>query len=303
MITPPFLNIGDSVCIVSPSGFIDVSFIDNAIAVFHAWGLKVILGKNVLKNHGIFAGTDQERIADFQWALDNPDVKAIICSRGGYGAIRICDKLDYSNFIENPKWIVGFSDITIFHEKLQSLNISSIHASMPKNFPSASEEALNSLKNCLFGFENEHKYSYDGILKDLSFSAPLIGGNLSIIYSLLGSDISYDFEGKILFIEDLNERFYHLDRMMHSLKYAGVFDKISVLLVGAMTDMTDGATPYGMDAYQIIKSCVEPYKIPCIFNFPVGHVSDNQAVQIGADYTISVKGKKISVKKLLHKLS
>lgn len=295
MIIPAFLQKGDTVAIVSPAGFIAGSYINKAVEILEQWGLKVIEGASVCKQYSVFAGTDDERAADFQTALDDDDVKAVICSRGGYGSIRIIEKLDFSKFKKKPKWITGFSDITIFHSYFNNSRIASLHSAMPKNYPSATEAALDSLKFTLFGDRVKYSIPPHKANRHGNVTGELIGGNLSIIYSLLGTKFNYNFQGKILFIEDLSERLYHIDRMMKSLKYAGVFNKIAGLIIGGMTDMYDGASPYGMNAYEIIEENIREYNFPVCFNAPFGHFDNNTAVIIGTNYSLNVEENKIEL--------
>lgn len=295
MIKPENLEKGDRVIIVSPAGFIDQSFIDYAVKLYESWGLIVHKGKNILNKHRIFAGTDEERLNDFQIALDDENIRAIFCSRGGYGTNRIIENLNFSKFIKNPKWIVGFSDITMLLSTVNELGIMGIHGAMPKNYINASDSAIESLRKTLFG----EPYTYSVLPHNLNqngkTSAQLVGGNLSIICSLLRTKFMYNFTGKILFIEDLNEKLYHLDRMLRSLKIQGVFNYISGLVVGQMTDMIDGKPSFGRDAYEIISDIVKEYNIPVCYNFPVGHFENNQALLVGGSYMFEVKEGEVSL--------
>ncbi|MBN2349461.1 MAG: LD-carboxypeptidase [Bacteroidales bacterium] len=281
---PPFLKPGDTIGIIAPSSPLDREEILNALTLFESWGLKVEEGKHLFKTNHQFAGTDEERLEDFQGMLDNPGIKAIICARGGYGAIRILDRLDFTKFSEQPKWIVGFSDITLFHLVInEKLNYESIHGPMPinlKTFNSGDEVVVN-LHKSLFGEILDYRFPGHQYNRHGEVSGKLIGGNLSILYSAMGTRFFPDTEGKILFIEDVGEYFYHLDRMLWSLKLAGKLSGLKALIVGAMSGMKDKNLPYGKTAYEIVAEAVEPFNFPVIYNFPAGHVSYNMPLIFG----------------------
>lgn len=298
MIKPENLKKGDRVIIVSPAGFIDQTFIDYAEKLYESWGLIAQKGESILNKHRIFAGTDEERLNDFQIALDDENIRAIFCSRGGYGTNRIIEKLNFSKFLKNPKWIVGFSDITMLLSTVNELGIMGIHGAMPKNYTTASDSAIESLRKILFGEQFTYSVHPHNLNQNGKANAQLVGGNLSIIYSLLGTKYMYDFTGKILFIEDLNEKLYHLDRMLRSLRIQGVFNSISGLIVGQMTDMLDGKPSFGRDAYETISDIVKEYEIPVCYNFPVGHFENNQALLVGGNYTLEVREKEVSLSQL-----
>ncbi|MBR5433665.1 MAG: LD-carboxypeptidase [Bacteroidales bacterium] len=293
MIRPNFLEEGDTIAIVSPSGPIKSDALDFAIETLNSWGLRATIGKHAFNKCGVFAGTDNDRAADFQKALNDKKVKAILCARGGYGAIRIIDKLDFSKFIKNPKWIVGFSDITVFHAKLNSLGIQSIHGAMAKSFPSVTQKSLTSLHNALFG-----KYSQTLKSTNSKFNRPgsgkgeLIGGNLSMLYSMRGVPFEYDYKGKILFVEDLNEYLYHIDRMIQNLKHSGILSQINGLVVGTMSGMKNGVDEYAGSIESIILDAVKDYDYPVMFDFPSGHEDANQAMIFGAQHKLNVKSTK-----------
>lgn len=289
MIRPDFLKEGDTIAIVSPSGPIKTDALDFAVETLTSWGLRVTIGKHAFDKFGVFAGTDNDRAADFQKALNSKKIKAILCARGGYGAIRIVDLLDYTKFIANPKWIVGFSDITVFHAKANSLGIQSIHGAMAKSFPSVTPKSLKSLHDVLFG-----KYSFTFKPTNSQYNRPgtckgeLIGGNLSMLYSMRGVPFEYNYKGKILFIEDLNEYLYHIDRMIQNLKHSGILSQICGLVVGTMSGMKNGVDEYAGSIESIILDAVKDYDYPVMFDFPSGHEDANQAMMFGAQHKLTV---------------
>ena len=299
MIKPPFLKKGDRIGIVSPAKSIKPGQVKAAVRVMQRWGLVPVFGRHIYSTHHQFAGTDAERAEDIQEFLDDHSVKAIISSRGGYGSARIIDQLDFSNFIKNPKWIIGYSDITVFHNHIHThFNTESLHAIMPINFPLDFTEnsAMISLKNALFGELSGYKlYEECKILKQGKVTAPLVGGNLSILYSLSGTNSDIDTKGKILFIEDLDEYLYHIDRMMMNLKKSGKLKNLKGLIVGGMTDMNDNPIPFGMSAEEIIWEAVKEYDYPVIINFPVGHQEENKALYLGATAKINAQESKFEL--------
>jgi muramoyltetrapeptide carboxypeptidase len=282
MKSPAPLQIGDTVAIVSTARKISPNEIQFAINTLESWGLKIILGKTLEAEHHQFAGDDDVRAKDFQQMMDDNQVKAIICARGGYGTVRILDQLDFTQFTHHTKWIVGYSDVTALHAHINTyLYIQTLHATMPINFENNTKESLESLKNVLFGQPhsikcNTHPLNIAGTAK-----GEIVGGNLSILYSILGTKSGISTDNKILFIEDLDEYLYHIDRMMIALKRAGKLNKIKALIVGGMTDMKDNAVPFGKTAEEIILDTVKEYNIPVCFGFPAGHINDNRAIPFG----------------------
>jgi muramoyltetrapeptide carboxypeptidase len=240
------------------------------------------------KKHNHFAGTDAERQSDLQYALDNINIKAIWCSRGGYGTVRIIDQIDFTAFEQHPKWIVGFSDVTVIHSYLNRLNIASIHGAMPVTVGKASVESIESLRKALFGESLEYEIPFSPANRLGTAKGEIVGGNLSILYSLMGSNAQIDCKGKILFIEDLDEYLYHIDRMMMSLKRCGCFDGLNGLIVGSMTKMKDNDIPWGKNANQIIADVTKEYSFPILYNFPVGHFHDNRAIILGKQVSLEI---------------
>lgn len=279
---PPHLKKGDKVAIVCPAKKLPKS-IDTAIEILEQWGLEVITGKTVHAAYHQFAGDDALRTSDLQGFLDDPEIKAIIAGRGGYGTIRIIDELDFSKFKDNPKWIVGFSDITVLLSHLMAeTGIQSIHGQMPYTFDEATPESLESLRTALFGgtINYSSHSSFPG--RNGSAEGVLIGGNLTLLIAVQGSVSEIDYTDKILFIEDVGEHEYAVDRMMRILKRAGKLDKLKGLIVGAFNEMTPESIPFGQTPEQVIWDVVKEYDYPVCFNFPVGHIEDNRAMVVGA---------------------
>ncbi|HSQ46312.1 MAG TPA: LD-carboxypeptidase [Lutibacter sp.] len=288
MIHPSYLQKGDIVAIVSTARKITSDKIIPAIKLLEKWGLQVIIGETIGSEENQFSGSDEKRIADFQQQLDNPKVKAIWCARGGYGTVRLIDKLDFSAFKKQPKWIIGYSDITVLHSHIHNFGIETLHATMPINIESNSQQTLESLKKSLFGKNLSYEVSADEKNKSGNASGELVGGNLSVLYSLMGSNSSIKTDGKVLFIEDLDEYLYHIDRMCINLKRNGYFENLKGLVVGGMTDMHDNEIPFGKTAEEIILDCVSEYDFPVIFNFPAGHLDDNRTMIFGRKVTLDV---------------
>jgi len=289
MITPPSLHKGDTIGIVSTARKITPEELEPAIAIIEKWGLKTKLGRTIgLEDHQ-FAGDDITRAYDFQQMMDDTSVKSIWCARGGYGTVRIIDMLDFSKFMKSPKWIIGYSDITVLHSHLHTMGIRSIHAQMPLDIEKKSEATQASLKKVLFGSPYRIEYETRNTLNRLgTANGMLVGGNLSVLYSLCGSKSALHTDGKILFIEDLDEYLYHIDRMIQNLKRNGLFQNLSGLIVGGMSDMNDNTVPFGRTAEEIIFDVVSEYNFPVCFNFPAGHVNNNNALMLGHEVSLDI---------------
>ncbi len=289
---PPFLKPGDEIGLVCPAGYMSKEKVNSCVSVLKKWGYKVAVGKTVGgKSKNYFSGTDNERLADIQQFLDDPKIKAIVCARGGYGTTRILDQIDWSIFKKNPKWIVGFSDITVLHGYLQkTLKTSSIHGPMAGAFNKSDGEDsfIQSLKKTLEGKEQiiqsqHHPFNHLG-----KTSAPITGGNLCLLAHGIGSNSEIDTKNKILFIEDIDEQLYNIDRMMHQLKRAGKLRSLKALLVGGFSDCKDTERPFGKKAYEIIQECVQEYEYPKVFGFPISHEKENMAIVLGKTYSLHV---------------
>jgi muramoyltetrapeptide carboxypeptidase len=296
MIIPPFLKAGDTVALVCTARKFFPEDAKPAIDLLESWGLKVKLGNTIGLDNCQLGGTDNERAADFQAQLDDANVKAIWCARGGYGTVRIIDSLDFSKFKKHPKWIMGFSDVTVLHSQLNVERVASLHSIMPFTVPTAPEEVKETLRQALFG--ETISYTIPSKSYDVNGTAwgELVGGNISILYSLLGSKSSIDTKDKILFIEDLDEYLYHIDRMMYNLKRNGYFDNVKGIIVGSMTDMHDNEIPFGQNEVQIITEIAKDLSIPIAFQFPAGHQKDNRTLILGQQVVFEVNEKEIKLK-------
>ena len=295
-IQPPYLKSGDTIAIVAPAGILKnrEKSISKAMEIVSSWGLHPVLGKYVYAKNNHFAGTDAERAEDFQNAMDDPSVKAIWCARGGYGSMRILDKLNFANFKKHPKWVVGFSDITAFHGKLDQLGIQSIHGMMAAGLELSeelSEETqanITSLKETLFGEPLQYKLDSSPFNKKGMAKGVLIGGNLSLLQASLQSDANLDTVGKILFIEEIGEYRYSIDRILYSLKRAGYFDGLAALVVGEITMVKTNTTPFGMSNEELILDVVKECDFPVLFDFPAGHGDKNRTMIFGETVTLDV---------------
>jgi muramoyltetrapeptide carboxypeptidase len=287
MIIPPYLKKGDTIAIVATARKNIDDNLKPAISWLKNWGLEVVIGNTIGLDNNQLAGTDEQRAADFQKQLDNPNIKAIWCVRGGYGTVRMIDFLDFTKFKQSPKWIIGFSDVTVLHSHLNTMGYASIHGIMPVS-SKATEEAKKSLRKALFGEHLEYTVPCDQMNRYGSAKGELVGGNLSILYSLLGSESAIDCHDKILFIEDLDEYLYHIDRMMMNLKRNGCLESLKGIIVGGMTKMHDNEIPWGKNVLEIIDDVTKKYNIPIIYNFPAGHMADNHALVLGKQVSIEV---------------
>lgn len=298
MIASKPLSKGAKIAIASPARFITEDVLAYSIQNLKDRGFVPVYDERLFAVSDQFAGNDELRAALFQSYLDNHDIEAILCARGGYGSIRIIDKLNFDKFKENPKWIIGYSDITVLHAKLQSLGYESLHATMPINFRDNTKSALDSLYLALSAQNLIYEVSSSPLNLCGSAEAELVGGNISVLYSMLGSNSLPPTDGKILFLEDLDEYLYHIDRMMFAFERAGFLNNIKGLIIGGLTDMHDNKTPFGKTAEQIILERVADKNIPVCFNFPAGHINDNRALILGKMTSLSVNDNTTSVKQI-----
>jgi muramoyltetrapeptide carboxypeptidase len=296
MIIPPFLKAGDTVALVCTARKFFPEDAKPAIDLLESWGLNVKLGTTIGLDNFQLGGTDSERAADFQAQLDDENVKAIWCARGGYGTVRIIDSLDFTNFKQHPKWIMGFSDVTVLHSQLNVERVASLHSIMPFTVPTAPEEVKETLRQALFGETISYVIPSKSYDINGTASGELVGGNISILYSLLGSKSAIDTKDKILFIEDLDEYLYHIDRMMYNLKRNGYFENVKGIIVGSMTDMHDNEIPFGQNEVQIITEIAKDLSIPITFQFPAGHQKDNRTLILGKQVHFEVNEKEIKLK-------
>jgi muramoyltetrapeptide carboxypeptidase len=288
MITPPYLQKGDTIAIVATARKHIVKSLQPTIDLLESWGLHVVFGNSIGLEENQLAGSDAQRAADLQEQLDNPSIKAIWCARGGYGTVRVVDLIDFTQFKKHPKWLVGFSDVTVLHNHLNTMGYKSIHGIMPISLAKATPDAIESLRLSLFGQPLQYTIDPHPMNRLGKASGELVGGNLSILYSLLGSPSAIDCKDKILYIEDLDEYLYHIDRMMMNLKRNGCLESLKGIIVGSMTDMKDNDIPWGKNALEIIQDVTKKLNIPMIFNFPAGHIHDNRALILGNNVSLEV---------------
>lgn len=293
---PPFLTPFDKIAIVSPSGAIDVKYIDGAVKCLAEWRLQPIVGEFARGQVGRFSGTEEQRISDLQAAIDDDDIKAIFCSRGGYGLIQIVDSLDFTAFEIHPKWLIGFSDITVLHNAISGVHVVSLHSPMAKHLTeSPHSNSARLLHDVLFG---QALPNYTGSKQPLDRTGKvegrLLGGNLSVLFSLRGTHFDLDTYDKILFIEDIAEKPYHIDRMMQNLKMGGVLENLKGLIVGQFTEYEEDPL-MGKTVYEIIADAVSEYDYPVCFNYPAGHVENNIPLLLGANVKLSVANDKVEL--------
>ncbi|OAB80393.1 S66 peptidase family protein [Cochleicola gelatinilyticus] len=297
MKTPPFLKKGATIALISTARKITKKELEPALQVLASWELHVVLGKSIGAAAAQFAGDDEVRANDLQTMLDDPNIDAIWFARGGYGTVRIIDALDFSAFRKNPKWLIGYSDITVLHSHVHNFGIETLHAQMPLELEAKSEATRQSIFKVLFGRDYRINVSSESAVDNRNGNATgqLIGGNLSLLYSLVGSVSDIDTRGKILFIEDLDEMLYHVDRMMMNLKRSGKLEHLAGLIVGGMSDMSDNTIPFGKTANQIIHDAVKTYDFPVCYDFPAGHIQDNRALVMGRTVTLTVTDANVEV--------
>lgn len=291
MIEPPYLKKGSTIGIVATARKITWEEVKPAIELLTDQGFIVRTGQQMFGSENQFSGNDEDRVADMQRMLDDPDINAILCARGGYGTVRIVDRLDFSEFQNHPKWLCGYSDVTVLHAHInQNFGVCTLHSTMPINMKGMNAEhaAFSSMMNALKGQSLSYEFPSLSLNRMGEMKAEIVGGNLSILHSILGSASDIDTDGKILFIEDLDEYLYHIDRMMMNLKRNGKLSRLAGLTVGGMSDMNDNEIPFGKTAVEIIRETVEEYDYPVAFNFPAGHLNDNRAIVLGKKAAIRI---------------
>jgi len=295
MIIPEKINIGDTIGILSTARKISFEELNPAIQILESWGLKVVFGKFLFEEDNQFSGTVAQRTSDLQNMIDNKEIKAILCARGGYGTVQIIDKINFSSLNKSPKWIIGYSDITVLHSHLNQLGFATLHATMPINFSDNTQKSLESFKNALFGMHNCIQISSHNFNRIGKVEAEIIGGNLSILYSLLGSSSDLNTDNKILFLEDLDEYLYHIDRMIINMKRNEKFQNLKGMVIGEMANMNDNDTPFGKTAEEIILEHVQEYNFPICFNFPSGHLDDNRGIRLGVSSVLDINQNGVSL--------
>jgi muramoyltetrapeptide carboxypeptidase len=296
---PPYLKKGDTIGLVCPAGFMPVEKVSECLRVINEnWGFTTKVGTTIGQQYHYFSGTDEERIEDFQHMLDDDNVKAILCARGGYGLGRIIDRIDFTRFKENPKWIIGFSDVTILHSHIyRNYYTSTLHAPMANAFneDGYKNEFVQSLRHALEGKKIKYQLPVHGLNRKGEGIGELVGGNLALLAHLVGTGSDLKTKGRLLFIEDVGEYLYNIDRMMYQLKRSGKLDKLAGLIVGRFTDMKDTENPFGQTAYEIIRDIVAEYDYPVCYEFPVSHDEKNYALKIGVGYKLKVGKNKVTL--------
>jgi muramoyltetrapeptide carboxypeptidase len=283
-----YLKQNDKIAIIATARKTSAEELSFAVETIKEWGLQPVLGKNIYAIENQFAGSDTQRAEDLQWAINDESIKAIIIARGGYGTIRIIDAIDFTKLKTNPKWIIGYSDVTVLHSHIhRHIGIPTLHATMPINF-SKNKEAIEALRKCLFGETVSYQFEAHPRNKTGEVKGVLTGGNLSLLYALSGTASDIDTKGKILFIEDLDEYLYHIDRMMLNLKRSGKLAHLKGIIVGGLTDMKDNTIPFGKTAEEIILDAVKEYNFPICFNFPAGHLERNLALYFGKEVKLKI---------------
>lgn len=289
MITPPFLKPGDTIGVAATARKVSALEIEAAASAMKASGFRVVLGSNIYKEDRQFSGTDAERAEGLNELIRNPKVRAIWMARGGYGSVRVLDQVDWRALKHDPKWVCGFSDVTALHSHIHAqLNMCTLHSEMMLGYEENTEQAHQTMVNLIGGHAPAYSFDAHPLNRNGNATGPIVGGNLSVLYSLLGSDAQLNTDGKILFIEDLDEYLYHMDRMMMALKRAGMLSNLKALVVGAMSDMNDNAIPFGKTAEEIVADVVAQYNYPVGFGFPAGHIKDNRAIALGAEATLDI---------------
>ncbi|RLD24875.1 MAG: LD-carboxypeptidase [Bacteroidetes bacterium] len=288
MIFPRSLTKGDKIAIVSPSGRLQENSLDAAIKILTSWGLQVVLGKHVYDTNNYFAGQDSHRIADLQEAFDEPSIAAVLCARGGYGVTRIMEKIELNSIKKTPKWVIGYSDITALHLRLENQGIAGIHGPMGTSFSDGkAHSAIESLRDLLFNKTSKISAMEPGVTPGL-ITAPITGGNLSLIVDSLGTPDEIDTQNKILFIEEIAEKTYKIDRMFQQLLRAGKLDKLAGLIIGHFSEIDEGSTPFGESWKEVITNIAQNYSYPLSFGFNIGHEPANYPVVIGGQYQLNV---------------
>jgi muramoyltetrapeptide carboxypeptidase len=301
-IIPPYLQPGDTIGMICPSGYMPLEKAQRCVETLQQWRFKVKAGKTMGNQFNYFSGTDEERLHDLQAMLDDDNVKAIFCARGGYGLSRIIDAINFEKFVRHPKWIIGYSDITVLHAHIYSnYNIASLHAPMAAAFNemNASEEYINSIYKALTGTHQVYTTALHALNRNGICKGELVGGNLSLLGHIIGSKSDINTKNKLLFIEDIGEYKYNIDRMLMQLKRAGKLDNLAGLVVGKFTDIKDTVIPFGQEVYESIFDKVKEYDYPVCFDFPVGHVKENYALKVGVEYEYRISTQQVILKEVL----
>ena len=301
LIIPPYLQPGDTIAIVCPAGYMPQEKAETCIQTLQQWGYKVVVGKTLGLQNNYFSGTDAERLADLQWALDDDNIKAVFCGRGGYGTSRIVDGINWGKFRQNPKWVVGFSDITVLHSCLYTqLHTASLHAPMAAAFNDGEAENfyIQSLRKAFTGESLQYEIEANAANKTGMATGTLVGGNLALLVHQIGTPTDIDTTGRVLFIEDIGEYAYSIDRLLVHLQRNGKLQNLAGLIVGHFSDVKDTTVLFGQSVEEMILEKVAPYSYPVCFHFPVGHDKENVALKVGLNYTLEVE-KKVTLKEIV----
>jgi len=297
---PSYLKQGDTIGIVAPAGYMPFEKMETCVNTLQDWGYTVKLGDTTHSNSSnYFSGTDDERLADIQQMLDDRNVKAILFARGGYGVSRIIDRINFKRFKRSPKWLIGYSDITVLHSHVFSrYGIATMHAPMAAAFNDGENEYILSLKNAISGAKADYHSAAHEFNRSGEVTGRLVGGNLTLLAHAVGTPSDLNTKRKILFIEDIGEYLYNIDRMFLQLKRSGKLNKIAALVVGGFSDNKDTERPYGKTVEEIIYDQIKEYKFPVCFNFPVSHEKENYALKIGVEYRLSIKNEGVQLKEI-----
>lgn len=300
MIIPPYLKKNDTIGLVCPSGFMPMDKALTCIETLKQWGFRVKIGKTPGHQFHYFSATDEQRIEDIQMMINDTEVKAILCGRGGYGLSRIIDRIDLRPLRKTPKWVIGYSDITLLHCHLnKKIHLASLHAPMAGAFNDGVDNIyIQSLKSALTGKRSTYKKRSHPFNRTGSTEGQLIGGNLSLLVNSIGSASEPDVKNKILFIEEVGEYIYAADRMLQQIRRAGWFDRIQALIIGSFSEMKDTAIPFGKTIYKVVKDITDLYDFPVAFNFPVGHTQENVALKCGVDHRLVVGKRSVELKEI-----
>lgn len=288
MISPPALKKGDKVGIVSTARKITSAQIADGVEQLKKWGLVPVIGNTIDNESDQYAGTDYERLDDIQKMFNDPEIKAVWCAKGGYGTVRIIDNIDFYRFAKNPKWLAGYSDVTVLHSHIHKMGIETLHSIMPYHLDDNSDAAVASLRKAFFGESLNYTIPAHPMNRKGTQTGEVVGGNISMLYSMCGSPSAITTDSKILFLEDLDEYLYHVDRMMMNLKRNGLLKNLCGLVVGGLTKMHDNSVPFGKNAKEIIWDAVKDYDYPVCFDFPAGHLDDNRTLIMGREATLNV---------------
>jgi len=292
------LSKGNKIAIIASARYVNVDELLYAEKIFIQWGLVPIRGKYLLEKHNVFSATDKQRLSDLQEAINNTEIKAIFCFRGGYGSVRILEHLDISALKKHPKWIIGYSDITAIHNLLNNNKIASLHGTMPINFQNNTKESLNSLKTFLFNNETNITYNSSPLNKLGSVNAEIVGGNLALLQSLSGTKYDINTDNKILFIEEIDEYLYNIDRMLWTLKLSGKLDNLAALIIGQFTNIKDNEESFGISIEDMVLEKVKEFAYPICFDFPTGHVNDNRAIPLGVNLKLDINNNMVNLRSI-----